>query len=161
MVATAGLVPARAVPTPRELRFYHTHTGERLSIVHRDANGYLTEALAELTRFLADFRTGELKPIDPALFDILEGLQPLTRSNGTWEIISGYRSPQTNAALRSHSRGVAERSLHMDGKALDLRLTGVELAHLRDAAWSLQEGGVGYYPASNFIHVDTGRVRRW
>ena len=163
LVTTAGLVPARARAnqTPRELRFYHTHTGERLSIAYRNASGYLTESLAELTRFLADFRTGDRKPIDPALFDILEGIQQLTASNGTWEIISGYRSPETNAALRSHSRGVAEHSLHLDGKAIDLRLTGVELADLRDAAWSLQEGGVGYYPGSNFIHVDTGRVRRW
>ena len=163
VVTTAALVPARACAdqAPRELRFYHTHTGERLSIVYRDASGYLTEALVELTRFLADFRTGERKPIDPALFDILDGTQRLTAGNGTWEIISGYRSPETNAALRKHSSGVAEHSLHMDGKAIDLRLTGVELADLRDAAWSLQQGGVGYYPGSNFIHVDTGRVRRW
>src|SRR5262245_32805635 len=162
-LTTAVLMPSksRADQAPRALRFYHTHTGERLSILYRDASGYVTEALDELTRFLADFRTGERMPIDPGLFDILDGIQRLTDSNGTWEIISGYRSPETNAALRTHSSGVAEHSLHMEGKAIDLRLTGIELADLRDAAWSLQQGGVGYYPGSNFIHVDTGRVRRW
>ena len=152
---------ARADQAPRELRFNHTHTGERLSIVYRTASGYVTEALAELTRFLADFRTGERKPIDPGLFDILHAAQRLTGSNGTWEIISGYRSPETNAALRAHSSGVAEHSLHIDGKAIDLRLTDVQLERLRDAAWSLQMGGVGYYPGPDFVHVDTGRVRRW
>ena len=162
MLTTAALVPGRArADEPRELCFYHTHTSERLSIVYRTARGYVTDALAELTRFLADHRTGERATIDPGLFDILHGIQELTGGSGTWEIISGYRSPDTNAALRARSSGVAERSLHMVGKALDLRLSDVQLANLRDAAWSLQQGGVGYYPGSNFVHVHTGRVRRW
>jgi uncharacterized protein YcbK (DUF882 family) len=163
VLGTGALAPvrARADQVPCELRFYHTHTGERLSIVYRSANGYVTEALDELTRFLADFRTGESKPIDPGLFDMLHAMQQLTGGNGVYEIISGYRSPATNAQLRTHSSGVAERSLHMYGKALDVRLTGVELAKLRDAAWALQLGGVGYYPGLDFVHVDTGRVRRW
>jgi len=151
----------RANQTPRELRFYHTHTGERLSIAYRNASGYLTESLAELTRFLADFRTGDRKPIDPALFDILDGVQRLTASNGTWEIISGYRSPETNAALRSHSRGVAEHSLHIEGRAIDVRLTSAKTASLRDAALAMKSGGVGYYADSNFVHLDTGNTRSW
>lgn len=146
---------------PQELRFHHTHTGENLSIAYRDAGGYIPEALDELNRFLADFRTGESLPIDPGVFDIMRTVQDLTGGKGTYEIISAYRSPATNAELRSRSRGVAKRSLHMDGKAIDLRLTGVDLSRLRDAAWSLQSGGVGYYPKSNFVHIDTGRVRRW
>jgi uncharacterized protein YcbK (DUF882 family) len=162
LFTTAALAPtyARAAEA-RELRFYHTHTGERLSIVYRDASGYVAAALDELTRFLADFRTGERKAIDPGLFDILYAVQQLTGSTGTYEVISGYRSPTTNAELHAHSSGVAEHSLHMEGKAIDLRLTDVQLARLRDAAWSLQLGGVGYYPDSDFVHLDTGRVRRW
>jgi uncharacterized protein YcbK (DUF882 family) len=162
-VCTAtALIPrfARAEPA-RELHFYNTHTGERLSIAYRDTNGYIPDALDELARFLADFRTGERMPIDPGVFDILSSVQQLTESTGTYEVISGYRSPATNAALHEHSAGVAEHSLHMVGKAIDLRLTDVQLPHLRDAAWSLQLGGVGYYPASDFVHLDTGRVRRW
>jgi uncharacterized protein YcbK (DUF882 family) len=164
--ACALAVPALGLPgsaragQARELRFYHTHTSQRLAIVYRSAQGYVTDALDELSRFLADFRTGERMPIDPALFDILSAMQDLT-GIGTYEVISGYRSPATNAQLRAHSGGVAEHSLHTVGKAIDVRLTGVQLAHLRDAAWSLQQGGVGYYPGSDFIHVDTGRVRRW
>ena len=162
LCTTTALIPkfARAEAV-RELRFYHTHTDERLSIVYRDANGYIPDALEELARFLADFRTGERMPIDPALFDILSSVQQLTDSTGTYEVISGYRSPATNAALHEHSAGVAEHSLHMVGKAIDVRLTDVPLERLRDAAWSLQLGGVGYYPASDFVHIDTGRVRRW
>jgi uncharacterized protein YcbK (DUF882 family) len=166
--AVCGLLtPALAFPLraraeqPRELRFHHTHTGESLAIAYRSAQGYITDALHELSRFLADFRTGERMPIDPGLFDILSAMQSLTSSSGTYEVISGYRSPATNAELRAHSAGVAEHSLHTVGKAIDVRLTDVRLAHLRDAAWSLQQGGVGYYAASDFIHVDTGRVRRW
>ena len=143
------------------MHFHHTHTGETLSIEYRDANGYIAGALAEYRRFFADFRTGESMDMDPGVFDILTAMQVLTGSDGTWEIISAYRSPVTNARLHAKSAGVSERSLHMYGKALDLRLTGVALDKLRDAAWSLQRGGVGYYPAPNFIHVDTGRVRRW
>ena len=162
LFTTSALMPRYArAEEARELRFYHTHTGERLSIVYRNADGYVPEALDELNRFLADFRTGERRAIDPALFDILSAMQQRASSTGTYEVISAYRSPETNAALHAKSSGVAEHSLHMVGKAIDLRLTDVELAHLRDVAWSLQLGGVGYYPDSNFIHVDTGRVRHW
>jgi len=158
----AALLPLRlrAEETP-ELRFFHTHTGERLGVVHRSATGYITDALDELSRFLADFRTGERIAMDPGLFDILAAILTVTGSTGTYEVISAYRSPATNEQLRAHSSGVAEHSLHMLGKAIDVRLSDVALTDLRDAAWSLQLGGVGYYPVSNFVHVDTGRVRRW
>jgi uncharacterized protein YcbK (DUF882 family) len=162
LFTTAALMPRYArAEVARELRFYHTHTDKRLSIAYRDADGYVPEALDELNSFLADFRTGEQMAIDPGLFDILSAMREHTRSTGTYEVISAYRSPATNAALHAQSAGVAEHSLHMVGKAIDLRLTGVELDRLRDTAWSLQLGGVGYYPGSNFIHVDTGRVRHW
>ena len=154
-------VRAAAAEAAAELRFHHTHTDKRLAVVHRTASGYDANALEELSTFLADFRTGERMAMDPGLFDILSAILSLTGSTGTYEVISAYRSPATNEQLRAQSSGVAERSLHMLGKAIDLRLTGVALTDLRDAAWSLQLGGVGYYPNSNFVHVDTGRVRRW
>jgi uncharacterized protein YcbK (DUF882 family) len=162
LLAAVIASPSRvSAAEPCELRFHHTHTGEHLTIVHRSADGYVPEALDELSRFLADFRTGDRMPMDPKLFDILCAIQESTGSDGTWEVISAYRSPATNAQLRAHSTGVAEHSLHMSGKAIDVRLTDVRLEDLRDAAWSLQQGGVGYYPASDFVHIDTGRARRW
>jgi uncharacterized protein YcbK (DUF882 family) len=167
--ALAVAAPALALPGSlaaadagvRALRFSHTHTGERLEIEYFTRGDYLASALAEVDRFLRDFRTGEVHPIDPALLDFLHRLHRQAGGRGVFEVISGYRSPLTNAALRSRSEGVAARSLHMDGRAIDVRLTGVPLTSLRDAALDLRLGGVGFYPASDFVHVDTGRVRRW
>ncbi len=144
-----------------ELKLHHLHTGERLTVTYADDGGYLRDGLSDVNRFLRDFRTGEIYPIEPALLDILNAARLELSQNGTFEIISGYRSPKTNAALRAHGRGVAKRSLHMQGRALDIRLTGVTSADLRRFCVTLRRGGVGYYQKSNFVHVDTGRVRTW
>ncbi len=145
----------------RELHFFHTHTGERLAVEYFSANTYRPDALQAVNRFLRDFRTGDEHDIDPGLLDVLHGLTNLTEATRPFEVISGYRSPATNAMLRGRSEGVAAFSLHMVGQAIDIRLPGVPLPSLRSAALSLRRGGVGYYPASNFVHVDTGRVRTW
>ena len=148
----------------RTLSFFHTHTGERLKLAYCCDGEYQPEALAQLNHLLRDFRVNEEKPIDPQLFDLLHELGGTLETDQPYHIISGYRSPQTNALLRerggSHT-GVASQSLHMVGKAIDIRLPGVTLDHLRSAAASLKRGGVGFYPSSNFVHVDTGRVRYW
>jgi uncharacterized protein YcbK (DUF882 family) len=176
----ASLAPTTALPTPipvpdpgdadaedalgknaRWLSFLHTHTGERLSIVYAYGDRHVPDALASLDWLLRDFRNDSTHRIDPALFDQLHTLHRATASRAPFEIISGYRSPQTNAMLHQKSDGVATRSLHLVGQAIDVRLADVPLADLRDAALSLRAGGVGFYPGSNFVHVDTGRVRRW
>jgi uncharacterized protein YcbK (DUF882 family) len=164
--AAAGLLiaPAHAGLKPqgrRQLSMHNLHTGEKLTRTYWADGQYLTEPLAEFNHLLRDFRTDETHQMDPHLMDVLYRLQHKVGSHRPFEIISGYRSPKTNALLRSHSSGVAKRSLHMQGKAIDIRLPGQELAHLRKAALSLHAGGVGYYPKSDFIHVDTGRVRYW
>jgi uncharacterized protein YcbK (DUF882 family) len=155
------LAPASRATEPRALAFYHTHTGERLRVTYAANGTYVPEALAEIDNFLRDFRTGDVHRMDPQLLDILHALRVRAGGRGTYEIISAYRSPLTNEMLRDRSNGVAKRSLHMDGKAMDVRLVGAKLDRLRDEALALQAGGVGYYPQSEFIHVDTGRVRRW
>ena len=171
LAATAALIcsPVLLSPrlafareAPRRLSFVHTHTGERLSIVYAENGRYVPEALTEINHLLRDFRSGEVHHIDPPLLDQLADLAALT-GGGTrhYEVICGYRCPATNAMLRQHSHGVAKRSLHMSGRAIDIRLPGVELKDLRRAALSMRAGGVGYYPRSDFIHIDTGRVRRW
>jgi uncharacterized protein YcbK (DUF882 family) len=122
------------------------------------------DALAQLNHLLRDFRTSLEKPIDPKLFDLLHELGGTLETDQPYHIISGYRSPETNAMLRERGgahTGVASGSLHMVGKAIDIRLPGVKLDHLRSAAASLKLGGVGFYPSSNFVHIDTGRVRYW
>lgn len=153
--------PVAAAARPRELKFYHLHTGEKLSVEYHDGHSYQMDALAEVNRYLRDFRTGEVHDIDPQLLDALHDLRDSVGKNGTFEIISGYRSPKTNAALRERSKRVAKRSLHMQGKAMDVRLPGVDTLTLRRAAMDLRRGGVGYYAKSNFVHIDTGRVRFW
>jgi uncharacterized protein YcbK (DUF882 family) len=153
---------AAAARDPRRLRMLNAHTGERLDIAYFERGGHLPEALAELDRFLRDFRTGEVHPIDPGVLDLAWSLaRAVDRPLGMIEIISGYRSPETNAILRARSGGVAVHSLHLEGRAIDLRMPGVATERLRDAALLLARGGVGFYAASDFLHVDTGRVRRW
>jgi uncharacterized protein YcbK (DUF882 family) len=145
----------------RLLRFTHTHTGERLAIEYFAANAYLPDALATVNHFLRDFRTEEIHDIDSGLLDLLHSLASVTETSRPFQVISGYRSPATNEMLRHHSEGVAAGSLHMVGQAIDIRLADVPLAKLRQAALGIRRGGVGYYPASDFVHVDTGRVRTW
>ncbi len=156
--------PERAVSIDeRRLSFYHTHTDERLDVVYARGGEYLDEGLKEIAAFLADFRTDDHRPMDPELLDFLYDLREAVGSGETYEVISAYRSPQTNEMLRqrSSSSGVATQSQHMVGKAIDVRLRGVALDKLHNTAIEMQRGGVGYYPDSNFIHLDTARVRRW
>ena len=148
-------------PESRSLRFRHAHTDERLTVAYWENGRYVPEALERADRFLRDFRTGDVHEIDPALFDILHDLLGATGSTGVYEVISGYRSPKTNEMLRGQGRAVAKNSMHMQGRAIDVRLTGVKTSRLRDAALALKRGGVGYYEKSDFVRVDTGRVRRW
>jgi len=164
--AAAGLVVCGAVPAwagrgTRSLSFYHTHTGESLDIIYARAGIYDPMALEQVNYYLRDFRTEEIHRIDPGVLDILWRIQQDLDCNGTYEVISGYRSPATNKALRGRSKGVARHSMHMDGKAIDIRLTGQKTRQIRDCAISLKSGGVGYYAKSDFVHVDTGRVRTW
>lgn len=152
---------ARAAQASRELRFNHLHTGETLTVEYFQGGRYLPDALAAVNHLLRDFRTGGTHVIDPALLDLLHAVRHQVETRRPFEVISGYRSPQTNAALRRKSEGVAAHSLHMAGRAIDIRIGDVALAALRGSAVALGAGGVGYYPASNFVHVDTGRVRVW
>lgn len=152
---------AHAAAPARELRFEHLHTGERLAVAYFDGGGYVAQGLAAVNRLLRDFRTGDVAPIDPALLDVLHALAGATGSTQPFQVISAYRSPATNESLRRRSDGVAAGSLHLSGRAIDVRLGGVALADLRAAALALRRGGVGFYPRSGFVHVDTGRVRAW
>ena len=157
-LARVALPPATG---ERVLSFYNTHTGEHTRATYWADGEYVASELATLDQLLRDFRSGEVAAMDRRLFDILYDLQQLTAASGTFQVISGYRSPATNAQLRRHSDGVAQNSLHTRGQAIDIRLAGVELRDLHRAALSLRAGGVGYYADSGFIHVDTGRVRAW
>jgi len=161
-----ALTSEMAAPPMREyrLRFFHTHTGEHLDIVYRRGDTYLPQALDELDRYLRDHRTGEVHHFDPRLFDLLHDLTASVHdSNGEIDVICGYRTPWSNEFLRTRSAhtGVARHSLHMQAEAIDIRLPGIPTAEVRDAALRLHRGGVGYYRASDFVHVDVGRVRRW
>jgi uncharacterized protein YcbK (DUF882 family) len=162
-LAAAAAVPGLAFggTAPRTLCFDHLHTGERLEVEYFANGAHLPDALAAVNRLLRDFRTGVIGAIDPALLDLLHVLRGTTGGRQPFQVISGYRSPQTNDALRRRGDGVASGSLHLSGRAIDIRLADVPLPALRDAALGLRRGGVGYYPGSNFVHVDTGRVRWW
>jgi uncharacterized protein YcbK (DUF882 family) len=156
--AMANLAPANA----RSLAFRHTHTGERISLVYAIDDHYVPDSLTALNRFLRDHYSGEVGSIDPQLFDLLHRLQLTLGRDDPFHVISGYRCAETNQTLKAtRGGGVAKRSLHMDGKAIDIRLPGVPLADVRDAALELKLGGVGYYQRDQFVHIDTGRVRHW
>ncbi len=163
--AAVGLLAARpafaAATGPRLLRFNHLHTGEKLAVEYWKGGAYEPEGLDVVNHLMRDFRTGDVHPIDPALLDLLHDLAGVTETGRPFEIISAYRSPATNAALRSHSNGVASGSLHLKGQAIDIRLADIPLPQLKRAALASRRGGVGYYPGSNFVHIDTGRVRTW
>jgi uncharacterized protein YcbK (DUF882 family) len=163
--AAVTLLPLGAAwasaPRQRSLSFVHTHTGERLSTVYFEDGAYRPAELGRIDRVLRDFRTGDVHPIDPGVLDILADLRVLTDRDEPYEIISGYRSPQTNAALRRCSSAVAEHSLHIQGRAIDVRLPGFATSKLRDLALGMSRGGVGFYARSDFVHLDNGRVRCW
>ena len=145
----------------RTLEFINLHTDETLSCCYWSNGEYDANSLSEINHILRDHRANEVYEIDAKLIDFLHVLHKTTDSKAPFHVISGYRSPHTNEKLREQTNGVAKRSLHMQGKAIDIRLPDVELSHLRDAAISLQAGGVGYYAKSNFIHVDIGKNRSW
>jgi uncharacterized protein YcbK (DUF882 family) len=149
------------VPVRRSLSFVHTHTGERLSTVYFQDGQYQAAELARINQLLRDFRTGDVHTIDTGVLDILADLRVLADRDEPYEVISGYRSPQTNAALRRHSSGVAEHSLHLQGRAIDVRLPGFATRRLRELALDMGRGGVGFYPQPDFVHLDNGRVRYW
>ncbi|MFO1016087.1 MAG: DUF882 domain-containing protein [Hyphomonadaceae bacterium] len=166
LIASSPLIgAAHATPVAasgaRRLSFVNTHTGDTFSDAYWEAGSYVPDAMAAINQVMRDHRSGEAHAIDPRLLDQLHTLKGLVGATAPYQIISGYRSPATNAALHEQSSGVATRSLHMDGRAIDIRVRGVDLPRLRDAALGMQAGGVGYYEASDFIHIDTGRVRRW
>jgi len=145
----------------RRLCLHNLHTGERIDQPFWIQGDYLPESLAAIDKVLRDHRSGEIHHIDPGLLDLLSALQQRVESSRGYDVISGYRSPATNAMLHQASNGVATRSLHMLGQAIDIRLPGTPLAKLHAAAKLMKAGGVGLYTSSDFIHVDTGRVRYW
>src|SRR5580692_8272648 len=157
-----GTESASAAAPEYRLRLFHTHTGERLDIVYRRGDSYIPGALAQLDEYLRDHRTGAVYHYDPRVFDLLHDLSAtLGQPNSEIDIVCGYRSPWSNEFLRTHGHGVALHSLHMQAKAIDIRIPGIESSTVRDAALALHRGGVGYYAKSDFVHVDVGRVRRW
>ena len=145
----------------RELSFYNVHTGESLKADYWSEGAYLQDALVDINHILRDYSNNQVLPIEPHLLDLLYGLRNTLDTTRPFHIISGYRSPATNAILAANTDGVAKGSLHMQAKAIDFYVEGVPLNELRRAAIALRGGGVGYYPDSNFVHVDVGRVRTW
>jgi uncharacterized protein YcbK (DUF882 family) len=167
--AGVGAIPhksfAQAIQTmpSRRLALHNLHTDEKLEAVYWENGQYVADALQSINKVLRDFRTNDVHPMDPRLMDLLASLSATVESKKPFQIISGYRSPRTNAMLHGASEhsGVANKSLHMQGMATDIRLPDVELKHVHKAALALGGGGVGYYPKSDFVHVDVGRVRHW
>lgn len=158
----AGGPAALALAAPvRRAAFNNLHTGETLDVAYYENGAYVTDALNAVNHVLRDFRTGESHVIEPRLLDLLTALSATLGVRAAYGVISGYRSPQTNAMLHEQSGQVASGSLHMLGQAIDIRVPGLSSADVRDAALRLAIGGVGYYPVSDFVHVDIGRVRRW
>jgi uncharacterized protein YcbK (DUF882 family) len=150
-----------AGPGPRRIALLNLHTGERLEAEYFRDGAYLPDALAALEILLRDFRNGEKHVIDPQLLDYLTEVAAALNAPAAFSVISGYRSPETNERLHERSSGVAQRSLHMQGRAIDVRMTGRDCADLAASARGLERGGVGYYRASNFVHLDTGAFRTW
>lgn len=153
---------SRGLSAPeRRLGFLNLHTGEKADLPYWVEGDYAPDALAEINRVLRDHRTGEVAAIDTQLLDLLHRVNTALGASQPFQVISGYRSPASNQMLAGNSSGVATRSLHMQGKAIDVRLPGIPLADLRRAGLMLKGGGVGYYPGSDFVHLDVGRVRTW
>ncbi len=162
-VATAAVPSqaARRLLRPRAVSLHNLHTGEALNTVYWADGRYLPDAVQRIEWLLRDHRTDEVHAVDPRLLDLLVDLQARLHTHAPFEILSGYRSPQTNAMLASLSDGVAQNSLHLDGKAVDIRVPGRGCRYVRAAAMALRGGGVGYYPRADFVHIDTGRIRSW
>jgi uncharacterized protein YcbK (DUF882 family) len=157
-----GASPTVSAEPSYRLHLYQVHTGERLDIVYRHGDRYDPEALARVNRYLRDYRTGDVREYDPRVLDLLHDLATsLRHPDAEIDVVCAYRTPRTNEYLRTHGHGVARHSLHMEGMAIDIRIPGVSTVELRDAALGLHRGGVGYYSASSFVHVDVGRIRRW
>lgn len=152
---------AYAFSPQKTLNLEHHHTGEKLFVTYYEKGRYDYSALQEISHLLRDYHTGEVYPIDPLLLDQLHDVKLMLGGNKPFQVVSAYRSPETNANLRRHSRGVARHSLHMEGKAIDIRMEGVGVSTIRKAALALTRGGVGYYPRSNFVHIDSGEIRIW
>lgn len=151
-----------AIITPeRTLSFYNLHTGENLKTAYWVEGEYIPESLSDINHLLRDFRNDEIKPINLGLLNLLHDITQRLGTSKPIQLISGYRSPSTNAKLHDRSSGVAKHSLHMDGMAADIRIPGHDLSELHKVAAAMQGGGVGYYPKSDFVHVDVGRVRYW
>lgn len=159
-MALPGVANARAAEN-RTLTFHNMHTGERLTAAYLENGRYVREALRAIDRICRDFRSGDVYRIDPQLLNLAHELSAQVAPGKPLQLISAYRSPRTNANLASKSGGVAKRSLHMQGKALDIRIEGVDTRHLYKAARHLERGGAGLYTRSGFVHVDIGRVRYW
>jgi uncharacterized protein YcbK (DUF882 family) len=160
-MAAPAIVRAQGLAGVRRAVLHNLHTGDTFNEVFFANGSYVPDALAEAMRVLRDWRNGEEHPMDPRLFDTLHAINDRLDNNRPFQVISGYRSPETNAMLHSRSSGVAEKSQHMLGKAIDVRVEGVGLRDLHKAALDVGAGGVGYYPVSNFVHVDVARVRQW
>jgi uncharacterized protein YcbK (DUF882 family) len=156
--ATAALAPESA---SRALAFFNTHTGERLGVTYFKNGAYRPDALHRIDRILRDHRTGDMVAMDRRLLDLLVGVQRRLAIDAPFHIISAYRSPQTNAMLRKQGSGVAKRSYHLLGRAIDIRLPGCDTHRLKRTCLALRGGGVGYYARSDFVHVDTGEIRTW
>jgi uncharacterized protein YcbK (DUF882 family) len=162
--ALRAVAPANFILRPeptRAISFYNLHTGENLRTVYFENGQYVPGALLEVNYFFRDFRANEVRAIDPQLLDLLDRIRRALDTSQPFNLISGYRSAATNAWLASQSEGVAHHSLHMYGMASDINVQGRSLALLQAVALAMRGGGVGYYPRSDFVHVDTGRVRRW
>lgn len=145
----------------RKIQMRNLHTGEKIKATYWEDGKYISETMRDVAKLLRDHRTGDKHRIDAGLMDILYDLQLRIGTRKGFHVVSGYRSPKTNRMLNKRSGGVAKRSLHMRGRAIDIRLPGTNLHNLRKAALSMRAGGVGYYPQANFLHVDTGRYRTW
>jgi uncharacterized protein YcbK (DUF882 family) len=163
-IAGAGLSrPGFATnePAARRIALLNLHTNEHLDLEYFRDGGYVADALAKIEHVLRDFRNGEAHAIDPALMDYLVEVAARSGREARFSVISGYRSPETNEKLHERSAGVSQHSLHMQGRAIDVRMAGIDCADLASRAENLKRGGVGYYRASNFVHLDTGAFRTW
>ena len=165
MLAAALPLPAAADPrlsgAERRLAFHNLHTEEKLDLPYWVEGDFVPESLAEINHILRDHRTNQVAAIDTQLLDLLYRVRTALGTSQPIEVISGYRSPASNLMLAENTSGVARHSLHLEGKAIDIRIPGISLADLRRAGLDLRGGGVGYYPDSNFVHLDVGRIRAW